>query len=226
LLIAEIGNCHFGDLKRAKELIRAANESGADLIKGQAYIAKHFNKGSMPRSFYEDCAFSIDQYIDLIDYARSIGNDLFYSIFSPGMERISFKQKWHKIAGIQTKEGKADEEQDLENMIISVPCEVSLDTLYRFKNAEVLYVSQYLSDDPDLEYIDIYSKYFKRKIGYSDHTMGLKWCLEAIHKYQVDIIEKHFCMRSYEAYGSVVFRDTIHGITPKLFEKLALAMNN
>lgn len=206
-------------------MIRAANDSGADLIKGQAFLAKDITSGSMPQSFYEDCAFSVDQYLELIEYARSIGNDLFYSIFSDGMERISFHQRWHKIAGAQTKSGKVTETQDIENMVISIPSDVPLSTLPNLESAQVLYVSKYLPADPQLEYLTIYSRFYKRSVGYSDHTVGIKWCLEAIHKYNVHVIEKHFCLNNYESYEGVVFRDSIHGVGPKQFEKLALALS-
>ena len=39
-LIAEIGQNHNGDLDLAKELIRLAKESGADVAKFQVYDAK------------------------------------------------------------------------------------------------------------------------------------------------------------------------------------------
>jgi sialic acid synthase SpsE len=225
LLISEIGNNHFGSFTRAKELIKASHESGADLIKGQAFKAQDI-RGSMPKSFYEECAFSLDQYLELIYYARSLGNDLFYSIFSKGFEKLRFVQNWHKIEGSQTRSGKATINQDIDNMIISVPADVDFSSIYKFKNAEILYVSEYMTKEPELDQIEILSKVLGRTIGYSDHTLGIKWPLKAIQIYNVNIIEKHFCLRNHESYGNKMFRDTVHAVTPKYFEKLAVAMSN
>ncbi len=224
LLIAEIGNCHFGSIKRAKELIKAAHNSGADLIKGQAFHAKDI-QGSMPPEFYQKCEFSVQQYIDLIEYARDIGNDLFYSIFSPGFEQLSMYQIWHKTAGIQTRNGAVNEHHDIANMIISVPRHVDLQTLYHFKHAEILHVSDYLVTDPQLEQIPILTNWLKRPAGYSDHTEGVHYAIVAYKEYGADIIEKHFCMKKNESFNGVVFRDTTHGATPDEFEKLARVMS-
>jgi sialic acid synthase SpsE len=223
VLIAEISNTHFGSIKKAKELIRAAHESGADLIKAQAFRAKDIKSGSMPVSFYEECAMQLTEYLELIEYARSIGNDLFYSIFSNGFQTLSMKQNWHKIAGSQTREGKADEHSDVDNMIISIPGDVDLKTLHKFEKAEVLYVSPYQAKDPHLVHIDRISRWLGRSVGYSDHTVGIDWCVKAIELYNVNIIEKHFCLNNYETYGQHTYRDTIFGVRPKQFEKLALA---
>ena len=226
MLIAEIGNNHFGSMKRARELIKAAHESGADLVKGQAFVASDIQSGSMPKALYEHCAFTVDEYISLIDYARDIGNDLFYSIFSPGMEAISLKQAWHKTAGGQTRKGDAQAVRDIPNMLISVPYDVELKTLYKFRSAEILHVSDYLVTDPQLEQIPILSAWLGgRPVGYSDHTRGIHYATVAYRDYGADIIEKHFCLTQSESFQGVVFRDTVHAATPSQFEELANEMS-
>lgn len=225
MLIAEIGNNHFGDMNKAKEMIRAAHNSGADLIKGQAFKASDIKSGSMSRSFYRQCELQLDEYLELIEYAREIGNDLFFSVFSPGFEEISLAQKWHKLAGSQTKSGLATKMSDVENMIISVPAGTDLSTMHKFKHAELLYVCEYLAEEPHLEFITCMSIWMGKQVGYSDHTIGIKKAIEANQKYGAHIIEKHFCLKHSEKYGAAVFRDTVHGATPQEFEKLAKALS-
>jgi sialic acid synthase SpsE len=226
LLIAEIGNNFFGDIKKAKGLIKAANDSGADLIKGQAFKADDIKSGSMSKRFYRACALSVDEYIELIDYARSIGNDMFYSIFSPGFERLSLYQNWHKIAGSQTRAGMISETYDIENMIISVPGNSNLENIKKMKKAEFLYVTDYLTEKPDLDHITILAMWLGRQVGYSDHSIGIDACKRAYTDYGAHIIEKHFCIKKNQKFDGIVFRDTQHGATPREFEQLALHMSS
>lgn len=218
MLIAEIGNNHFGSIPRAMELIRIANESGADLIKGQAFKAADLKTGSMPLAFYEKCALHVDTYISLIDYARSLGNDLFFSIFSPGMERLREYQSWQKVTGAQTRDGKARLKSDAYNLVVSVPfgCNVP-----KFKKASVLFVGEYMADSPPLEYIDLLTEHLDRQAGYSDHSVGITNCLRARRFHGAGVIEKHFCLLKNESFGGMVFRDTVHGANPKELEQLA-----
>lgn len=220
MIIAEISNCHFGDFAKAKELIRLAHLSGADLIKGQAFLAKDIISGSMPQKFYEACAFTPEQYVELIDYARSIGNDLFFSIFSSGFEAVASHQSWHKVAAIQTRNGQASVEKDQENYFVSVPTSMSA-PLHRFKRASVMHVSEYMTSEPQLWHIQTLADYLGRPVGYSDHTTGTRACVFAQQLWGAHVIEKHFCLTANESFDGIVYRDTQHGLTPKQFERLA-----
>lgn len=220
MLIAEIGLNHFGDFDRAKELIRAANDSGADLIKSQAFIAQDFI-GSMPPEFYRRCEFTLEQYKELIDYARELKNDMFFSIISEGFEGLKTYQKWHKITGQQTREGKATTFYDHENVLISVPTGVDFPF---FRKAEILHVTEYVTEVPNLERIRYLQNILGRDVGYSDHAIGIRNCVKAYEVHGCNIIEKHFCLKQHETWGGQMFRDTLHGATPKAFQRLAIVM--
>lgn len=222
MLIAEIGNCHFGDFATAKELVRLANECGADLIKGQAFRAEDIHGGSMPTEFYRKCAFSVEQYLELIDYARGLGNDLFYSVFSKGMEAISLKQQWRKVAGSQTKAGHLTMADDADNLIVSVPIGAPLPQL---KKAAVLHVSEYLTSVPHLWHIETLAEYIGHPAGYSDHTIGIETAVKARRQFGANVIEKHFCLEKHVQFKGIVFRDTQHGATPQEFDALAREIN-
>lgn len=53
LIIAEAGVNHNGDMALAKELIAAAAEAGADLVKFQTFIAANIISGSAPKAEYQ-----------------------------------------------------------------------------------------------------------------------------------------------------------------------------
>lgn len=218
MLIAEIGNNHFGDFEMAKELIRVAHNCGADLIKGQAFRASDVKSGSMPPSFYEQCEFEMQEYLDLIDYARELGNDMFYSIFSTGMDAIEIKQKWRKVTGSQTREGNLKLKDDKDNLIVSVPLAAAVP---RFKKAIVLHVSDYMTSQPNLWHIEDLTNHIGHQAGYSDHTIGAEACIRAIRTFGVHVIEKHFTLKKRMEFQGVIFRDTVHGSAPIEFTAIA-----
>lgn len=221
-LIAEIGMNHDGSLERAKEMVRVARECGASLVKGQAFNANDV-KGSMPPPFYENRALTPYQLLELIQYGREIGIDVFFSIFSKEFECLSAAQRWHKFSASQSKsQPKKVEAQDKRNVIASVNPGTLLPNL---KNAEVLYACPYLAEDPKLDYINFFSEFYGRQVGYSDHTIGTKWAARAHKNFGAHIIEKHFTLTRDIYHNGVQFRDAIHGALPGELEFLAKVMS-
>jgi len=218
ILIAELGNNSFGDFNRAKELVRVAIECGADLVKGQAFKAKDIS-GSMPPGFYKQCEFTQEQLIELVELARSLGKDMFYSIFSSGFEDLRAMQNYHKISASQSI-GLSQEKCDIfgydqDNYFISSRYPLAV----MFEKSTILFVTKYLEQEVDLSNIEIFKTWFK-KVGYSDHTIGNRNCIEAFHM-GCSVIEKHFTLKKEMSWAGYKFRDTIHGDNPIEFEKLA-----
>lgn len=225
ILIAEIGNCHTGDFQKAKQMVKIAKESGASLVKMQAFNPDDIN-GSMSRSFYAKCAFPLYYYIELINYGKEIGIPVFYSIFSKELLPLVFIQKYIKFAGSQVTEGnlKLIDNLDMFNVFISVPENKSL--IGKMMHSYVLHVSNYLTATPNLERINEIKKFFcaKDNYGYSDHTIGIDACITAKEEYDVKVIEKHFVLeKDYNniTHNGKTFRDCVHAATPKQFEQLA-----
>lgn len=220
MLIAEFGNCHFGDMKKAKEMIRVAYLSGADLVKGQAFLAKDIT-GSMPEKFYEMCQFSFDQYVELIEYGRMIGIEVFYSIFSKELKSLEHHMNWFKVSGAQTREPNRNWlAEDSEDTFVSIPKDAAPPPLER---ANVLYVSEYMTQDPELSFITMLQNHYDRDCGYSDHTIGTEWAIRAIKEYGANVIEKHFGLEKNMGYLGVLFRDTVHCADANELEKIAAA---
>lgn len=221
-LIADIGNCHFGSFNKAKELIYEAKQNGADIVKGQAFNNVNDIKGSMPIEFYKSCQFSQLQYLELIEYAESIGIPMFFSIFSSGLDLVFLKQKYCKLAACQTEKMTLSEIElcDYPYYFISLSREKMISQPIILKNATVLYPSKYLAIEPKLYHLQEY-KLMYDNFGYSDHTAGIDNCIKASKIYKVQTIEKHFCLSKNISFNGEVFRDTIHGITPKELYDLA-----
>ena len=219
MIIAEIGNNHMGSMSKAKDLIIAAHGSGADVIKSQAFVADRMPLGgSMPFSFYKTCQFSLNQYMELIIYARDLGTDLFYSIFDSTLDVLLNFQKYNKISRSQWLYWSEDKIKsfDQANTFISMS---DTSKLVPMDKACVFYVNTYMNIDDDLLPIDELRKTYKR-VGLSDHSIGPKNCLKAIAQYGVTDIETHFKLEEIKWNGQV-FRDSIHGKSSEEFSQIA-----
>ena len=218
LLIAEIGNNHFGNIETAKELIKTAIACGADLIKGQAFRPEDI-KGSMPPAFYKQCALSEDQYLELIEYTRFLKSDMFFSIFSDGFHDLRKIQKYQKFSAGQTA-GLTQAIVDATGLdhhknILSFNDAPSIN----FERATVLWATKYF-EEIELSKISDWSHRFI-SFGLSDHTIGIQNSVKAVRDYGATVIEKHFTLKSEMSWANYKFRDTIHGSNPVEFESLA-----
>ena len=101
-LIAEIGQNHNGDMSLAKELIHAANDSGADVAKFQVYEAKSLFPKEGNEWFEYNCKTELnsDQVFELSEECEKAGIEFMASVFDvmriEWLERVGVKR--YKIA--------------------------------------------------------------------------------------------------------------------------------
>lgn len=226
LLIAKIGLNHFGSMKAAKELIRVANDSGADLIQSHAFRAEDIKLGSMPISFYRHCQLSEEQCIELVHFARSLRTDMFFSIFSEGFERLQKIQNWQKFAASQTTDGLLTDEDDTEWTVMSAnKALIDSGNVPRLKHGWALYSTPYMETDPHLEYLEKLRSLIGGPVGISDHTIGKEAAIKAVRWHNAICVEKHFTLVKDLAWEGKTFRDTVHGATPSELQVIAHAMH-
>lgn len=234
-LIAEVGNNHFGSMRRAKQMIKDSKNAGADLVKLQAIDGRILG-GSMPPQFYEKVQFSTRQYIELIHYGSHIGIPTFYSVISNKHYNLYRNMSYFKITGTMSRDlflshtfhGSSKRNKTLCHDLLAskVPTFMSLPDGCLFlaalyPKAYPLYVSDYLNLEPGFQNLSYLKKLTKNDYGYSDHTIGPLACEIAIKEFGCKIIEKHVCQKKEEKWGGAVFRDTIHGATMKELEQIA-----
>lgn len=218
LIIAEIGTNHFGSLKEAKALILEAKRCGATLVKSQAFRWQDVvENGSMSEEFYQQTELKIDEYLELISYGKSVGIDVFYSIFSDYIrEPIEREQKFHKVSASQSKI-MAELPIDSSNVFVSIH---NTEYAPKFRYAMPMYASGYLAHQPQTYMIGELSNELGVPLGYSDHTEGIMKCVHAWYNYQCPVIEKHFTLQKRMSFKGQVFRDTIHGADPWQFQTM------
>jgi len=221
-LIAEIGNNHFGSLNRFKEMIRIAHECGATKVKAQAIDTEKPLGGSMPQMFYHEVALEPAQYLEALEYARDMGVDLFYSVFSPELSWLTWHQDYQKISASQMNKVSFFRSVSRENFYVSVNDEFlasgKLVYLHKTKSL-VFYATPYNTTFVDFSNLQALSAVCPR-YGLSDHSIGIGFALEA-KQYGISGVEKHFTLDKNWKFANHVFRDTVHGCNPKELELLA-----
>jgi N,N'-diacetyllegionaminate synthase len=226
-VIAEIGNHHFGSLKKAKELIFKARACGADFVKMQAIdanVVSHY--GTMDPAFYRACEFTTEQYFNCYVYGKTIGVKVFFSHFGTKhllLNKIN-KNMHFKISGKQFSEYSIEELRARNDVstVISIPelKDIAPERIRAVSRMSKMFVTPYLVESVNFDNILRYNLLFNSEIGYSDHTLGIDNCKTAIEKYGCRLIEKHFHFGDVITWNGKKYRDCDHAATPEEFEEL------
>lgn len=222
-IIAEAGVNHNGDFGLAMKMVDAAKEAGADYIKFQTFIPEKLVSQYAEKAEYqkqttgeeesqlqmlEKLSLTNDNFVDLKRYCENIGigfistpfdidsiqfleelNMDFWKIPSgevtnlPYLEAIArTKRKVIMSTGMCELREIVDAVRVLEtngaNEIELLHCNTQYPTPFEHVN---------LSAMKDIE------KYTKKKVGYSDHTLGIEVAIAAVAMGAL-VIEKHFTL--------------------------------
>ena len=108
--IAEIGVNHLGKIKNALDLVESSVRAGSDFLKFQTYIAEDRYDKNNPRykeftSLLKDWQLSRDEEVEMWNFAKSIGAEVFSSVYE--LKSIEFTEKMgtigYKIAAFEMK---------------------------------------------------------------------------------------------------------------------------
>lgn len=222
-IIAEMSANHSGSIERAKEIIRAAKESGADCVKIQTYtpdtltidchnryfqVANGTWEGENLYSLYGKAYTPWEWHKELKEEADRVGIDFFSTPFDKTsvdfLEEIGVE--FYKIASFEmidlpllryvASKGKP--------IIMSTgmgsreEIKEALEAIYETGNHQVALLkcsSAYpaISDDMHLKTIVDMKQQFQIPVGLSDHSMGHLGAATAI-ALGANVIEKHFCI--------------------------------
>ena len=206
IIIAEIGWNHCGDIKLAKQMAKAAQESGATYAKYQTWSVNRLKPGSWDddgrRQIYEKAELSRQDHIELINYCNKIGIKFLSSVFSVDDAILLFQ--------LGCKEVKIPSFESRNHELITY-CSNNFDTIFmstgtstfeeikdsiNCANHENLYLLHCVSSypcEPKIANINRikWLKTINDKVGYSDHIQGVESAKVAI-EFGAQVIEKHF----------------------------------
>mgnify|MGYP001452136817 FL=1 len=206
-LIAEIGANHMGDMGLAEEMIAAAKESGADLVKFQTWSVDRLKPGVWDsdgrRQIYEKAELTVDRHFRLREYCDQIGISFFSSVFSVEDARILSVVE-RDIVKIPSMESRNKELIDycgqyFDKVMVSTGTSTleeiveSCSGVPRDKLVLLHCVSSYPCDfeSVNLPRLQAFGRKYSDHIGFSDHSMGIEASVLAL-RYDLDYIEKHF----------------------------------
>ena len=207
-IIAEIGETHLGDMARAREMVERAAAAGADFVKFQSYRGSDVSEDDPEREWFTQVELSNDAHRELVSLAANRGTSFMSSAFT--LERARFLveelgQKAVKVASSEMTNAELLKYLDgrVETVYLSTgladldEIRVSVGLLGNVPDVIVMHcVTQYPCDDTDanLRAIVTLAECFPgRRIGYSDHTLGLLAPLLAV-ALGATVIEKHFTL--------------------------------
>lgn len=217
IVIAEIGINHEGSLKVAKEMVDAAYEAGAEIIKHQTHIiedemsneAKNIIPGNADVSIYEimkRCALNEEEEIELKNYIEEKGMIFISTPFSRAaadrLERMG-------VVAYKVGSGECNNYPLIEHiasfgkpMIVSTgmnSIESIRKTVYILENYNVPYALLHCTNvyptPPELVRLggmqQLQKEFPNAVIGLSDHTLNNNACLAAT-ALGACILERHF----------------------------------
>ena len=194
-IISELCGQWGGSVRRAEQMILQSKLAGADAVKVQLWDT--YRMPGSDRELWDHLSMSRDQFLGLKEFADRLNIDFFASPF----HRDRFN--WITDAGIKiNKIASSMLEWDIEfcqDMVgdgMLTYCSLGKwdnRLVYPFKNSNVKYfhcVAKYPhSEEEAIELMP--EKFDDVLIGYSDHSIGIDACKEAVRR-GATVIEKHF----------------------------------
>lgn len=234
MFIAEVSANHLGSLERAREIVKAAAEAGANAVKFQTYTAdtmtlniEKFSVGDNHDlwggrnlyGLYEEAQTPWDWHPELFELSRNLGLIPFSSPFDLTALRFleSLDSPMYKIASLETGDHQLirSAAETGKPLIISTGAtewdEITelVDVVYSTGNKDLTLLvctSSYPSEPKDshLRRIALIKNAFDCKVGLSDHTLGVGVGIAAI-ALGATAIEKHLTIRRSDGGADSAF---------------------
>ena len=243
-IIAEMSANHAGDISRAKEIICAAKEAGADCIKIQTYTPdtltidcdnKYFHisdgtwSGENLYQLYQKAYTPWKWQEELLEEAEKVGIDFFSTPFDN--TAVDFLEKigveFYKIASFELVDiplieyvaSKGKPVIMSTGMATLAEIEEAVTAVKRQGNQNVALLrcaSAYpaITDEMNLRTMQNMGETFNVPVGLSDHSMGSVGAVTAV-ALGASIIEKHFCLDR-----SIENPDSSFSMNPKEFASM------
>jgi len=205
-IIAEIGWNHCGDMELAKQMAKAAQESGATYAKYQTWSVSRLKPGSWDndgrREIYEKAELTKENHIDLINYCNNIGISFLSSVFSIADAKLLVDLGCREVKIPSFESRNIDLISFCDSNFEKVFMSTGTSTLNEIKNS----INYFKKADWTLMHcVSTYPAEYRianipkmirlsklyNKVGYSDHIQGIESAKIAI-SFGASVIEKHF----------------------------------
>ena len=247
LFIAEVSANHLGSLTRAKQIVVAAANAGANAVKFQTYTAETMTLnidsfkvaddhelwgGQRLYDLYEQAHTPWEWHAELFELCKTLNVIPFSSPFD--LTAVDFLESinapMYKIASLETGDHRlirAVAETGKPVIVSTGATELSeieelVNVVEKTGNRNLtllLCTSSYPSDPSDshLSRIDTLRDRFNVKVGLSDHTLGIGVSIAAI-AFGATVIEKHFTLSRSDGGADSAFSMEPHEFTQLVLE--------
>jgi N,N'-diacetyllegionaminate synthase len=228
-VIAEIGENHLGDFERAREMIVRAARAGADIVKFQSYRGADVSPEDEEREWFTQVELTDRAHFELIELARAEGVEFLSAPFTVERARFLVEDLGLRAVKVASSEmlnfGLLDYLDDkIDTAFLSTgladlgEVQTAVARLANTRDVVVMHcVTQYplADEDANLRAIRTLADAFpERRVGYSDHTIGLLAPVLAV-ALGASVIEKHFTLDR-----SLPGTDHVLSVTPPELEQL------
>ena len=236
-IIAEIGWNHMGDVSLAEEMIAAASESGANVVKFQYWDPKYLKAGSWDndgrREIYNKAALNEEKILGLVELSDKYNCEFLISVFGTiGAKLISdLGQSSIKIPSHETTNLKLIEfcSNNFSQIYFSAGASTEDEILRAvdvLRSGTASYnlmhcISSYPCPDEKINLSRIgWLASLSDDVGFSDHTKST--IIPAISvAYGVSAIEKHFTTDN-----NLPGRDNENALEPKEFNEMVMNIHS
>ena len=207
LVVAEIGNNHGGDLARARELVHAVAETGADAVKFQTYRTELFVRPEDTERFARLQSFELSQeaFSELAALAHELG--LLFLSTPLDLESAAFLEQTADAVKIASGDNtfwpllehvaRSDKPMIVSTGLVDErEAAQVLEFVGRFRTLESVALLHAVTayptepEDANLRAIPELAARLGVTVGYSDHTLGIEACVAAA-ALGARILEKH-----------------------------------
>ncbi len=196
MIIAECCQ-NFIDLDMAKKMILTAKEFGAGFCKFQLYNPEQ-DKDKPYYEFSKEKALDYNQAKDLFDYGKSIGMEVFFSVF--GVEYV----EWCEKIGVKRYKIACEfRDKDTLDVVRKTGKPTIISINYKSKKpfpvtwSWLWCIPEYPAIIHDMAMVSFNPLQYQ---GFSDHSIGLVAAKIALAR-GAQIVEKHFCLSRDEIKG-------------------------
>ena len=222
LIIAEAGVNHNGDIEIAKQLIKAAKECGADIVKFQTARLESLVSADAPMADYQKTntgevqsqkemlkklLLPFEAFVELSDYCRQLDIGFLSTPFD--IESIAFLSNLQNVWKIPSGEitnypylvqiGKTKQQVILSTGMSSLDeIRQAVDVLRKNGTTDLILLHCTTEYPTPIEQVNLNAMHtlkteFGCPVGYSDHTQGIVASLAAVAM-GATVIEKHFTL--------------------------------
>ena len=215
-VVAELNTSHFGDVEKAKEMIRVAKSAGCDCVKFQSWSEKslysetYYADNPMARRFIKKFSFSPDELLLLSKYCREIGIDFASTPYSK--EEVDFLVEMCEVPFLKVASMDLVNSDLLEHMAqknTPIVLSTGMSTIEEIESAVknlaqngcsricILHcVSLYPTQSSEMNLLNILGlreKFSTYPIGFSDHSEGASLAIASV-ALGAALVEKHFTL--------------------------------